>query len=45
MSKRFAALASTLAVALTLSACANTVRGVGQDVRATGEAVQEQTRR
>jgi predicted small secreted protein len=31
--------------ALTLSACANTVRGVGADVRGTANAVEDQVKR
>lgn len=45
MSNRFAAVAIFLTAALTLSACANTVRGVGRDVGntvdATGAAVND----
>lgn len=37
---RFALVAVSLAAALTLSACANTVRGVGQDVGATVDATE-----
>lgn len=45
MSNRFAAVSLVLVAALTLSACANTVRGVGRDVGntvdATGAAVKD----
>ncbi|WP_200939450.1 hypothetical protein [Aureimonas sp. Leaf454] len=48
MSRRFAALSLALAAAITLSACANTVRGVGRDVGntvdATGAAVNDVAR-
>jgi predicted small secreted protein len=36
---RFLAICSILIAALMMSACANTVRGVGKDVRDTGRAV------
>lgn len=38
MSRRFSALALALAAVLTVSACANTVRGVGRDVGNTVDA-------
>lgn len=38
MSNRLAAVAVILAAALTMSACANTVRGVGRDVGNTVDA-------
>lgn len=45
MSNRLVAVSLVLAAALTLSACANTVRGVGRDVGntvdATGAAVND----
>ncbi|MBC8128808.1 MAG: hypothetical protein H7Y08_00635 [Rhizobiaceae bacterium] len=45
MSNRLAAVSLVLAAVLTLSACANTVRGVGRDVGntvdATGAAVND----
>lgn len=41
MNPRFRALAAVLAAALVLSACANTVRGVGQDVKNTADAVED----
>jgi entericidin B len=45
MSNRIAAVSLCLAAILTLSACANTVRGVGRDVGntvdATGAAVND----
>ncbi|SJZ51464.1 entericidin A/B family lipoprotein [Consotaella salsifontis] len=41
MQKRFAVLSLILAAAVTLSACANTVRGVGRDVNSTADAVQD----
>ncbi|MCQ8781304.1 EncA/B family entericidin [Mangrovibrevibacter kandeliae] len=41
MPRRFAVLTLTLATALLLSACANTVRGVGRDVNSTADAVQD----
>jgi predicted small secreted protein len=43
MPSRIAALAAILATALFVSACSNTVRGVGQDVRETGDAVEDVT--
>lgn len=48
MPNRFAAVALVLVAALTMSACANTVRGVGRDVGntvdATGAAVEDVAR-
>ncbi|MEF2552993.1 hypothetical protein VQ042_16765 [Aurantimonas sp. A2-1-M11] len=48
MTKRIAILSTLLAGALVLSACANTVRGVGRDVGntvdATGAAVNDVAR-
>ena len=48
MTKRIAIVSTLLAGALTLSACANTVRGVGRDVGntvdATGAAVNDVAR-
>jgi len=38
---RIAPLAALLACALIVSACANTVRGVGKDVNATADAVED----
>jgi predicted small secreted protein len=38
---RFAAIAAVLACALAISACANTVRGVGRDVNATADAAED----
>ena len=38
---RFAAIAAILACALIVSACANTVRGVKNDVENTADAVAE----
>jgi predicted small secreted protein len=38
---RTAAPAALLIAALALSACANTVRGVGRDVNATADAVED----
>lgn len=38
---RFAAIAAVLACALTISACANTVRGAGKDLNATADAVED----
>ena len=38
---RIAPLAAILACALLVSACANTVRGVGRDVNATADAVED----
>ncbi len=38
---RIAPLAAILACALFVSACANTVRGVGRDVNQTADAVQD----
>ena len=37
-----APIAAILACALMVSACANTVRGVGADVRNTADAVEDQ---
>lgn len=37
-------IAAIIAV-MTLSACANTVRGVGADVRGTANAVEDQVKR
>lgn len=36
---------AAVAAILALSACANTVRGVGADVRGTANAMEEQVRR
>jgi predicted small secreted protein len=36
-------LASLLACAVAVSGCANTVRGVGQDVKSTVKAVEQET--
>lgn len=48
MSSRYAVVIASLAAALALSACANTVRGVGRDVGntvdATGAAVDDVAR-
>ncbi|WP_181704182.1 entericidin A/B family lipoprotein [Chthonobacter albigriseus] len=41
MPKTFAAVAVVLVAAFTLAACDNTVRGVGRDMRETGDAVQD----
>jgi len=38
---RIAPLAAILAATLALSACANTVRGVGKDVKGTVNAVED----
>lgn len=38
---RLAPLAAILACALAISACANTVRGVGRDVNSTADAVED----
>jgi predicted small secreted protein len=38
---RTTSIASILACALIVSACANTVRGVGRDVNATADAVED----
>ena len=38
---RTTSLAAILACALIVSACANTVRGVGRDVNATADAVED----
>lgn len=38
---RIAPLAAILACALLVSACANTVRGVGRDVNQTADAVED----
>ena len=38
---RLAPIAAILAFALVVSACANTVRGVGRDVNATADAVED----
>ena len=38
---RIAPLAAILACALFVSACANTVRGVGRDVNQTADAVED----
>lgn len=40
-SSKIAALAAVLACAMFVSACANTVRGVGRDVNATADAVED----
>ena len=40
---RILLLASFLACAIAVSACANTVRGVGQDVKSTVKAVEQET--
>lgn len=44
MSKPFVALVGLLVSAFVLSACDNTVRGVGRDVRETGQAVEDVSR-
>jgi predicted small secreted protein len=44
MSKRTVALVAALVAALAVSACANTIRGVGRDVQQTGDAVQDAAR-
>ena len=44
MPKRIIITAALLAAGLALSACANTVRGVGADVKQTGRAVQDVAR-
>ncbi len=41
---RFAPIVTVLCVALVVSACANTVRGVGRDVRGTAQAVEDSVR-
>jgi predicted small secreted protein len=38
---KFTSVAVILACALVVSACANTVRGVGRDINATAEAVED----
>jgi predicted small secreted protein len=38
---RFASLAAVLVCALSISACANTIRGVGKDVKSTARAVEQ----
>jgi len=38
---RFASLAVLLTCAFVISACANTVRGAGQDVKSTVKAVED----
>ncbi len=38
---RIATLAAVLAYTLVAAACANTVRGVGQDVKGTAKAVED----
>jgi predicted small secreted protein len=38
---KLAPIAAILACALIVSACANTVRGVGRDVNATADAVED----
>ena len=38
---RFAPIAAILACALIVSACANTIRGVGRDVSNTANATQQ----
>lgn len=43
MSNRFTALTAIVAAAILLSACANTVRGVGRDVQQTGDAIEDVT--
>ena len=40
---RIVLLASLLACAIAVSGCANTVRGVGQDVKSTVKAVEQET--
>jgi predicted small secreted protein len=44
MQTRSKALIAIVLTALTVSACANTVRGVGADVKSTGRAVQDVAR-
>ncbi|WP_181707854.1 entericidin A/B family lipoprotein [Chthonobacter rhizosphaerae] len=44
MSKSFVALVAVLISSFVLSACDNTVRGVGRDVRETGDAVEDVAR-
>ncbi|MEF2071452.1 entericidin EcnAB [Consotaella aegiceratis] len=41
MPRRLAIISLVLATSFTLVACANTVRGVGRDVNATADAVQD----
>jgi predicted small secreted protein len=38
---KFTSVAALLACALIVSACANTVRGVGRDVNQTADAVED----
>jgi predicted small secreted protein len=38
---RLAPIAAVLAFALALSACANTVRGIGRDINNTADAVED----
>lgn len=38
---RIVSLAAVLACALAVSACANTIRGVGKDVKSTARAVED----
>lgn len=40
INRRLTAVAASLAALMTLAACANTVRGVGQDVGATVDATE-----
>ncbi|GGE41095.1 hypothetical protein GCM10007276_18100 [Agaricicola taiwanensis] len=44
MHTRSKALIAVILAAMTVSACANTVRGVGADVKSTGRAVQDVAR-
>lgn len=39
--KRFAQIGAMLACAVLLAACANTVRGVGKDVKGTVAAIED----
>jgi predicted small secreted protein len=41
MPSRFVAITLLLATSLLISACANTVRGVGRDVQSTADAVED----
>ncbi|WP_075217483.1 entericidin A/B family lipoprotein [Mongoliimonas terrestris] len=41
MTKSYTAIVAVLVSAFVLAACDNTVRGVGRDVRETGQAVED----
>lgn len=43
MPKTFIAIVGLLLTALTISACDNTVRGIGRDARQTGDAIEDST--